>query len=254
MFVKKSNLPRLAGRVLLCLLCLCAVLALPACKKSEPTPSENPSSLVEDGRFTQGSMVLGVDITGLTPEEAAQKIASDFHYTLAVDPVYKQLDKKEKSAGKPFEITEKDLDLTKIVEKDLEDWVSTGKQPKTLTLSDTTLKNLEKKYTEYFKPMLREKKDSAFKGFDTSSMTFTLEKGQSGYEADLEAGFQAVEKSLSNLYVSTMKQYAATSSAASESSAVSSAPGLFFCFFGGFLVFRCFRHIFVGCKEKQRCR
>ena len=223
MSVNKFRLSRRVSYTLLCLLCLRALLSLSACKKTETVSSgENTSSVVADGRFTEGSQILGIDITGLTPEEAAKKVESDFHYTLRVDPVYKQLDKKEKSAGKSFEITEKDLGLAAVVQKDLEKWASGGEQPKTLTLTETTLKTLEKKYNDTFTPLLREKKDSAFKGFDTSSMTFKLEKGKSGYEADLKAGFETVKKSLSNLYVSTTKQQAEASSSAS--SAVSSAP------------------------------
>ncbi|MBR4889382.1 MAG: VanW family protein [Clostridia bacterium] len=190
--------------LLVVLVVCCTLLVMISCTQNQgnnPPVSSGDTSTESfaEGSFPAGSTFMGVSVEGLSVEEAAAAVRKALTLKITVTPETTLLDGTKK-AGTPLAVTMDDIDLDSTVKKDLSTYLSTGTMPSQPTFSGTALKALEKKYTAHFTPMLREVKNSFFGGFDTSTMEFIIENGQTGLTADLDKGIKALKAELDKLY------------------------------------------------------
>lgn len=198
----------LAAVVIICL--VGAGIGMLRTDGTESQPESLPQSQLADNTFYKGVVVEGVDLGGMTMEEAAAEL-KDVEQTLGADCRVTM-----NYEGKSWELTKDDLTFTYDTEEVLREAYDYARseedeaervrmiaeletQPKTFSITASPeMAGLKEKLTELTKELNQAAQNATVKSFDASSETFTFTEGQNGRQVDVDALAASVESVLKN--------------------------------------------------------
>lgn len=200
----KTNHKRLwiiGGCVLAAVVVVCAVGAGIKMLGDPQVSSEEPGveQTAERTTFPKGIVVEGIDLEGMTLEEATAAVK-------AVEPSLSTCNITLTSGDKSWTLTNSNFTYTYNTDEVLQEAFEYGKQadedllssletqPKTYEITatpDTT--NLKETLTTLTQEVNQAAKDATVKSFDAASETFTFEEGQNGVTVNIDELTQQVE-------------------------------------------------------------